>query len=393
MGVMTTTAQDRDDEDMALHMLHCHSTFMLGGKEARAVQLMNAWGNRARHSVLSAVPDALAARDAINSDVRVDFPTDAPSLTGGPSVARYQALAQYMRRFDLVLTYNWGAMDAVMARRLNPEGTPPLVHHEDGFNSDEASKLKWERNLFRRIALPTAHAIALPSTRLEHIALNIWKQPQDKVVRIGNGINTTLYRAKPDPRALPGLNTKPGEVVVGTIAGLREVKNLPLLVRAVARAGQNIRLVIVGEGPERANIEAEAARCGMCDRLIMPGFLPNPHKYVGLFDIFALSSDSEQFPISLVEAMAAARPVVATNVGDVKAMLDDMNRAYIVSPRDEAGLAAAIARLVADKVLRLTMGISNRDHAQKHFSEDVMITRYAQLYEDAVGRPGILSGE
>ena len=91
--------------------------------------------------------------------------------------------------------------------------------------------------------------------------------------------------------------------------------------RAFATLPGNTRLVIVGEGPERSVIAAEAARCGVSDRVHLPGFLANPHTYLGLFDIFALSSDSEQFPISVAEAMAAGLPVVATDVGDIKAML------------------------------------------------------------------------
>jgi L-malate glycosyltransferase len=395
MDAMSAQTQARDDHpavQTCLRILHCHSTFTLGGKEARAARLINAWGERARHVILSGIPGAIGAREAIDAAIKVTFPTDAPSLSGRPSVGRYQALAHYMRTFDLVLTYNWGALDAVMARRLNPKAMPPLVHHEDGFNADEAGGLKRERNLFRRIAFPAAHAIALPSHRLEQIARDIWKQPPDKIVRISNGIDVKLYSRVPDPKAIPGFEPTPGEVVVGTLAGLRGVKNLPMLVRAVAKAGPNIRLIIVGEGPERDAILAEAAQCGMTERLVLPGFLPNPHKYVGLFDIFALSSDSEQFPISLVEAMAAARPVVSTNVGDVSSMLDAMNRTYLVRPRDDDAMAAVIAKLAADKVLRLTMGISNRDHARTHFDEKVMIGRYADLYERAVGRPGALSG-
>src|SRR3546814_3142937 len=68
-----------------------------------------------------------------------------------------------MRRFDLVLTYNWGAVDAVMARRTFTKGMPPLIHHEDGFNADEADHLKVERNMYRRIALGAATALVVPS--------------------------------------------------------------------------------------------------------------------------------------------------------------------------------------------------------------------------------------
>jgi hypothetical protein len=101
---------------------------------------MNAFGDAAEHRVLSAMPDKLAARDAIAKGVKVDVPKDAPALTGAPTPLRLWRLARYMRGFDLVLTYNWGAFDAVMARRVF--GGPPLIHHEDGFNEDEVERLK-----------------------------------------------------------------------------------------------------------------------------------------------------------------------------------------------------------------------------------------------------------
>lgn len=119
-----------------VHILHLHSSFALGGKEARAVRLMNLMRARAAHTILSAVPGALGARDAIDSGIDVDFPADAPPLHGKPGLIRYGRLAHYMGRFDLVLTYNWGAMDGVMAHRLWAPfmRLPPLIHHEDGFN-------------------------------------------------------------------------------------------------------------------------------------------------------------------------------------------------------------------------------------------------------------------
>src|SRR4051812_35233934 len=131
-----------------VRILHCHSTFSLGGKEARAVRLMNAFGDAATHIVLSAMPDQLGARAAIANGISVSFPGDAPSLTGRPSPLRLARLARYLRRFDLVLTYNWGGFDAVMARRWF--GGPPLVHHEDGFNEDEAERLNPQRHAYRR---------------------------------------------------------------------------------------------------------------------------------------------------------------------------------------------------------------------------------------------------
>ena len=310
-----------------IHILHLHSSFSLGGKEARAVRLMNAFGDRARHTIVSGVPEALGARDAIARGVRYEIAQDPPSLTGKPSVARYEAIARFMRRFDLVLTYNWGAIDGVMAKRVFAKGLPPVVHHEDGFNADEAERLNPMRNMYRRMALGAAEALVVPSHVLEGVALNVWKQPRARVHRIANGIPTALYARKPDPKAIPGLKRLPGETIVGTLAGLRTVKDLPMLVRVAGGVNAKVRLVIVGEGPERAAIAAAAEAMFFADQLVMPGFLPDPHRYMGLFDVFALSRMSEQQPIAVMEAMAAGLTVVAPPVGDIKAM---------VAPREPA---------------------------------------------------------
>jgi len=372
-----------------VRILHVHSTFTLGGKEARAVRLMNLFGDRARHTVLSGVPGAIGARGAIDPAVIVDFPEDHPPLVGRPGLARYRALARYMHGFDLVLTYNWGAMDAVMARRLFRG--PPLVHHEDGFNVRERDGPILRRSLFRRIAFPAAGALVVPSARLERIALDVWKQPRSRVRRIANGVVLDAYAAEPAPDAIPGLARKPDEVIVGTLAGLRPIKNLPRLVRAFAAAGcAGARLVIVGEGPAREAIATEAVRCGVAGKVLMPGFLPDPARYVGLFDVFALSSDSEQFPISLVEAMAAGRPVVSTDVGDVAQIVSAANRPFVVPVADEQALAGALARLIADSGLRAALGEANRARAQAEYGEDAMVRAYRSLYNAMIGRPGAL---
>ena len=370
-----------------VRILHCHSTFSLGGKEARSVRLMNAFGDRAEHVVLSAMPGRLEARAAIDPGIQVGFPSDAPSLTGRPGPLRLWRLSRYLRRFDLVLTYNWGAFDAVMANHLF--GGAPLVHHEDGFNEDEAEVLKSRRNLYRRFGLPGAFRLVVPSRRLERIALKAWGQTPIRVVRIPNGVPVEAFARPPEPAAIPGFERRPGEVVIGTVAGLRRVKNLPRLVRAfAAMTHREARLVIVGEGPESERIAAEARSLGVASRLLMPGFLADPGRWIGHFDIFALSSDSEQFPISLIEAMAAGVPVVATGVGDVPAMVSDDHRPLIVDPDDEAAFAAALDSLADQPKLRRAIGAANRARAAAEYDEEKMIGAYARLYGAAIGRPG-----
>ncbi len=374
-----------------IHILHLHSSFSLGGKEARAVRLMNAFGDRARHTIVSGVPDQLGARDAIAGGIRYEIAQDPPSLTGKPSVARYEAIVKFMRRFDLVLTYNWGAIDGVMARRVFPKGAPPLVHHEDGFNADEAERLNAVRNMYRRIALPAAHALVVPSFKLEEIALGTWKQPRERVRRISNGVPVARFAGRREARAIPGFQRKSGETVIGSVAGLRAVKDLPMLVRATAGVISRVRLVIVGEGPERQAILDAADAMGIADRVHLPGFLPDPHRYMGLFDIFALSSKSEQAPIAVIEAMAAGLPVVAPPVGDVPRMVAPENVQYLSPDWHEVHLRDRIQLFAQHPEVRDSVGKANQARARALYDETGMISAYAALYGEALGRPEVLA--
>ena len=371
----------------APRILHLHSTFDAGGKELRCVRLINAFGRDAEHAIVSGDPARRSAAALLGKQARVAWPA-FPPLAGKPTPARLKRLAAAMAGYDLVCTYNWGAMDAAMAHTLFADvyRLPPLVHHEDGFNEDEAQGLKRSRNLYRRIALGRTAALVVPSRTLERIALETWDQPRSRMRLIPNGIDTRAYARVPKRDALPRVVKQKDELWVGTLAGLRKVKNLPALVRACAGLPEPWQLVVAGEGPEREAIVAEAAACGFEHRVLLPGFVAAPARAVGLFDIFALSSHSEQFPISVVEAMAAGLPVAAPRVGDVAAMVASENGPFLCAPGDEAGLAAAIAALAADAALRRRIGAANRAKAVADYDEARMIERYRALYWGLMGR-------
>lgn len=376
-----------------LRILHLHSTFDAGGKERRAVALMNRWGKgkaaRAlEHHIVSALPSAMGAKGLIDRNVAAFFPFGFPPLAGKLRIGRLQRLARAMQGYDLILTYNWGAMDAVMAHAVFAPslGLAPLVHHEDGFNADEANGLKTRRNWFRRIALARASALMVPSRQLEDIALGVWHQPRARVQRIPNAIDTALYARKPRADVLPRVVKRPGEKWLGTLAGLRAVKNLPRMVRAMKDLPPEWHLVILGEGPEREAILAEAMRLEVGHRVHLPGHVADPSLAVGLFDLFALSSDSEQAPLSVIEAMAAGLAVASPAVGDVADMVSDENRRFITAEGDDDALAAAIAGLASDAGLRKQLGNANRARAVAEFDEAVMADRYARAYGAALGR-------
>lgn len=381
-----STAAGRDVPNTVPRILHLHSTFSPGGKEVRCTRLMNAWGARLDHAIVSAEPAAMGAAALVEAGVPVTYPQDFPALKGKSTPARLARLARAMQGYDLVCTYNWGAMDAVMAHRIygGVWKLPPLVHHEDGFNEDEAAGLNPKRNLFRRAALGRAAAVVVPSTGLETIARGVWHQPAARVLRIANGIDTAAFAAPPDPAALP-IRKGEGTFWVGTLAGLRAVKRLPDLVAAFAPLPPEWHLVICGEGPERAAIAARAEALGIASRVHLPGNF-DPASVVGLFDIFALSSASEQFPLSVVEAMAAGRAVAATDVGDIGHILAPANAALLTAPNDPHSLGLTLARLAADPALRTGLGAANRARARTNFDFAAMLSAYEAAYARAMGR-------
>lgn len=369
-------------------LLHIHSSFDPGGKELRSARLIDAFGPQAEHAIVSAKPGALGARNVISARSAVTYPQDFPPLTGLPSLGRLRRVAAAMAGYDLILTYNWGAMDAVMAHTLYADvhQLGPLIHHEDGFNEDEAKRLKLRRNWYRRIALGRTSALVVPSRRLEEVALDAWAQPPHRIHRIANGIPTAAFAKKPRAATLPGLIKRKGEFWVGSLGGLRQIKRYDRLVRAAAALPDEWQLVIFGEGPERERLTALAASLEIEHRVHLPGFVAKPEQVIGLFDVFALSSDSEQFPISVVEAMAAGLPVAAPDVGDIADMVVDENRPFITGVGDEAALAQALRALAADPAARSAIGAINREKARKAYDEAHMIERYRRLYWAAMGR-------
>lgn len=366
-------------------LLHVFSTFQFGGAQARALQLMRAWGGRYRHSIVSVVPGEFGAREHLDPALSVDFPA-FPDLKSGSLLQRLFAIRRRWLELkpDLMLTYNWGAMEVVMAARLF--GLGPLVHHEDGFGPDEAVAQLPRRVWFRRLALTGASKVMVPSRKLEGLARDVWRQPASRVAYVANGVDVALYDRPLSPTALPGLDRSDGVLQVGTVAGLRPEKNLRRLVRVFAAAsrGLNARLVIVGTGPERDAILEEARACGIAERVHLTGFLAEPHRYLGFFDVFALTSDTEQFPISLVEAMAARLPAVCTDVGDIRSILPDESQQFVKPREAEDALASAMRTLLTDAGLRNSAGEANRKRVEQEFSLVRMIEAYDRIYLRAI---------
>lgn len=182
-------------------------------------------------------------------------------------------------------------------------------------------------------------------------------------------------------RAL-GLATE--EVIIGVVGNLRPEKGHRTLLRAfriLQERGSNCRLVVIGDGPERLALESLAAELNVTDAVHWLGRQPNLPNLHGLFDISVLPSDTEGFPNTVVEAMAAARPVVATRVGGVPEAVIHRETGLLTAPRDADALANALTLLMGDPALRDQLGQAGQRRASHRYAEDKVLSGLVSWYK------------
>jgi glycosyltransferase involved in cell wall biosynthesis len=282
------------------------------------------------------------------------------------------------------LTYNWGSTEWALLNTALRRG--PHIHFESGFGPDESERQLPRRVLFRRVALRGATLVVVPSSTLFDLAVNTWRLNRDRVAYIPNGVDCRRFAAPPVPGIIRGFEKTEGETIVGTLAPLRAEKNLGRLLRAFATlpADTKLRCVIVGDGPERDRLQNLAAHLGIASRTVFAGHVEAPERVLGLFDVFAISSDTEQMPNTILQAMAAGLPIAGVDVGDVRPMIAPANRPLIAPRNDEAAFAAALQRLVAAPAVRADLGAQNAAHVRTHYDQARMFAAYGELFETAL---------
>ena len=333
----------------------------------RFSQLVKAHAQRYRHTViaLDGVTD-MASR--LPSDANVDvLYVMFDKRRGLGNLALFRKTVQTIAP-DVLVTYNWGAIEWALANRFGRRR--PHVHIEDGFGPEEATRQLARRIWTRRMALSGRHTrVILPSFGLTEIALKQWKLAPHRVLHIPNGIDCQRFAASPKHE-----NRASSAITVGTLASLRKEKNIGRLIeafRAVAetRPKGSLQLLIVGDGQERAHLEDLASKSGFSDHIRFVGATQTPEDWYRQMDVFALSSDTEQMPFSVLEAMAAGLPVVSPDVGDVAKLVADTNARLITPKKDDAAFRQAIATLVSDAELRQRLGQDNQRKARAEFDE------------------------
>jgi glycosyltransferase involved in cell wall biosynthesis len=361
------------------HLLHVFSTFAPGGPQVRTAGLLDALHGRYRHTV-AAMDGNFECRARVASRVEVEYcapPATRSSLTAPVVLGRWiRGLSP-----DLVLTYNWGAIESVVGARLG--GVRRVIHGEDGFGPDEARRFKRRRVWTRRAVLRLASRVVVPSRVLEGVARDRWRVPAGKLVYVANGIDVEHYSPGAAPGLRSGLGLGAGDLLLGTVARLRAEKGLDLLLESCARLGEERpwHLAIVGSGPEEQALRARVRELGLGSRVHFPGPVEDPRDWYRAMDLFALSSTTEQMPISVVEAMSCALPVVATEVGDVATMVAPSGREFLVRERDPGSFSRLLLRLLDDAELRGRLGRDNRGKALAEYRVSSMVETYARLWD------------
>jgi glycosyltransferase involved in cell wall biosynthesis len=359
--------------------VHVFPSFGIGGVPIRMARIFNDLGAAFRH-VIIALDGATGAAAYISREVDCTVVSIPVAKTNLLASLRQCTSELARRRPDVLVTYNWGAIEWAMANRLFTRF--PHIHHEAGFGKEEAIRQLRRRIFFRRWALQRT-TIVVPSRTLENIALREWRFSEARVRYVPNGIEITRFNIARTTSTSSPCESRP--LVVGTVAPLRPEKNVGRLVKAfaMARTRADLRLVIAGEGPERVALEKMSQEMGLAPWVSFIGHVDHPEAVLSEFDIFALSSETEQMPNSLLEAMAMALPVAAVDVGDVSEMVASENMPFIVRRGDTQALAEAITQLAGLDTARSEIGLANRARVRDKYRHPVMVSSWSAIFAEA----------
>ncbi len=215
-----------------------------------------------------------------------------------------------------------------------------------------------------------------------------------KVQLINNGVARPTYATKADCAVLrERLGLAADAIVMGSVGRMLSdaTKRFSDLIRAFAllvAEGHNVRLVLVGEGPELPRYRNLAAELGVASHVVFTGYQNDTSAFYGIFDVFSLVSSHESFGLVLAEAMLHRLPIVATRVGGMQYIVEDGKTGFLVPKYDVAAIAEKLRLLCADAGLRAELGHNGYDRADLHYTEeryvDQVRTLYESLYEQKV---------
>lgn len=285
---------------------------------------------------------------------------------------------------DLLMSYNWGATDAIWLSRIL--GLDRIIHSEHGFNIDEYGKKNLKRNIIRFFLYRMSRTIIVPSHRLKDYMLETYNLENGKVTFIPNGIDTEIYSPNDSDKKIKrnelGLTDK--DFVVGFVGRLDPIKNFDLLLDVFSycyNEDKKFKLLIVGDGEERSYIENSCYRKNLINNVIMVGEKNNIISYVRAFDALLMTSYSEQMPMSIIESMSIGVPVVSSDVGEIPNIIDHEENGFLFNLQDKTMNIARLLFFLKERENRQSMGMRARSKIISEFQEKNMLLKYKEVIE------------
>ena len=309
-------------------------------------------------------------------------------MLGGAAGRDWQVIADVVRAIragsiSLIHAHEFymGVIGAVVSRLT---GVPLVVTiHGKNYYPD-----KMRRRLMLRMTAAQACGFVMVSEELKQFVCAITRVPQEDVQVIHNGVALEPFGGEShtvDLRAQAGI---PQNVrVIGTVGALFPVKGQRYLIEAFRQVRTRMataHLVILGEGQEREALEHQAQQLGVRDSVHLLGFREDVLALLPQMDVVVLPSLSEGLPLALLEAMAAMRPVVVTQVGGIPEVVQDGMTGFLVPPGDAEALAAQLLRVLANPGLAAQLGAAGRDIVRARFSHSAMLGKYQSIYGQGV---------
>jgi len=284
----------------------------------------------------------------------------------------------HSRKIAVVHTHNPGPLlYGTIAGKL--AGIPALVNTRHGRALRVVPPWFWNMN--------DAIVTISNDAKVELVRNN--KLDSKKVITIYNGIDISLFPANINVQEEKHKLNVGAAIIIGTVARLSEEKDQATLIKAFAKilkVRPHCCLVFVGEGNERFNLERLASELGVRKNVLFLGYRKDVDKLLKLFDVFVLSSLQEGVSLSLLEAMASKKPVVATSVGGNKEVVVDKENGFLVPANDVDQMVEKILVLVNDMTLAVSMGMKGREIVERKFNIDTMTDQYVSLYSEILKR-------
>ena len=354
-----------------IHVLHVVPGLGRGGMELMMAQLISGLTDeRMRHSI-ACLKGEVEIGDRLPASTKIFCLHARPNEPQLPF--RLARLVQKCKP-DVIHSRNWGAWPDMALGRFLAWPIIPFIFSFHGLG--KAGYMPKRRRLASRLLVHGATRLVTVSRQSRDMLARLWGWPAEKTEVIPNGVDTRRFYPINNQQ-------KNGRIVVGSVGNLRSVKNHALILEACAplvRNGMDLEIHIAGEGNQRNHLETLGKRLGLYGRLQLPGKIDDVNGFLNKLDIFVLSSDSEQHPNALNEAMACGVSCISTRVGCVDDLLNDGRCGVIIEPGDSSGLKKVLAELALDPMRRAAFGKLGLERVREHYSLNNMLFRYRRLY-------------